>query len=363
MKKFWRYAVLLLIGVAFIYTIYFLAQKSKQDPIVYGTEQAVVDNIVKQTLATGSIKPREEVDIKPQVSGIIQELFVEAGDNVKEGQLIARVKVIPDMVALNNAQNRLELAEINYNTAKQDYERNKALYEQKVIAVADFQFIEQSYKNALAELRAAQDNLDIVREGASKNMGSQSLTLVKSTVTGMVLDVPIKVGNQVIESNNFNDGTTIATVANMNDMIFEGLIDESEVGKIKEGMDLVITIGAIENEKFNAKLEYISPKGIEENGAIQFQVRAKMELTQANFVRAGYSANANIVLDKRDAVLTISEGLLQFEDEVPFVEVATGENQWERRNVTLGLSDGLKVEVLYGLTTDDRIKVWNQAQL
>ena len=305
MKKFWRYAILIAIGAAFIYTIYFLAQKSKQDPIVYGTEQPAVDNIIKQTLATGSIKPREEVDIKPQVSGIIQELFVEAGDNVREGQLIARVKVIPDMVALNNAQNRLELAQINFNTAKLDYDRNKKLYDQKVISIADFQQIEQNYKNALAELNAAQDNLDIVREGASKNMGSQSLTLVKSTVTGMVLDVPIKVGNQVIESNNFNDGTTIATVANMNDMIFEGLIDESEVGKIKEGMDLVITIGAIEEEKFNAKLEYISPNGIEENGAIQLQVRAKMELTQDNFVRAGYSANANIVLDKRDSVLTI----------------------------------------------------------
>ena len=363
MKKFWRYAILIAIGAAFIYTIYFLAQKSKQDPIVYGTEQPAVDNIIKQTLATGSIKPREEVDIKPQVSGIIQELFVEAGDNVREGQLIARVKVIPDMVALNNAQNRLELAQINFNTAKLDYDRNKKLYDQKVISIADFQQIEQNYKNALAELNAAQDNLDIVREGASKNMGSQSLTLVKSTVTGMVLDVPIKVGNQVIESNNFNDGTTIATVANMNDMIFEGLIDESEVGKIKEGMDLVITIGAIEEEKFNAKLEYISPKGIEENGAIQFQVRAKMELTQDNFVRAGYSANANIVLDKRDSVLTISEGLLQFDQDTPYVEVATGENQWERKNVKLGLSDGLKVEILEGITKDDKIKVWNQAQL
>ncbi len=363
MKKIWRYLLLIGIGAAFIYTIYFLAEKSKQDPIVYATEQAVVGNIVKQTLATGSIKPREEVDIKPQVSGIIQELFVEAGDHVNEGQLIARVKVIPDMVALNNAQNRLEIAEINYTTAKQDYDRNKALYAQKVISVADFQMVEQNYKNALTERNAAQDNLDIIREGASKNMGAQSLTLVKSTVTGMVLDVPIKVGNQVIESNNFNDGTTIATVANMNDMIFEGLIDESEVGKIKEGMDLVITIGAIEKETFDAKLEYISPKGIEENGAIQFQVRAKMALNKDNFVRAGYSANANIVLDKRDSVLTLSEGLLQFEDDVPFVEIATGENQWARRDVKLGLSDGLKVEIIDGISADDKIKVWNQAQL
>lgn len=363
MKKFGRYALLIAIGLGFIYTIYFLAQKQKEEPIVYETQQPKIDNIVKQTLATGSIKPREEVDIKPQVSGIIQELFVEAGDKVIEGQLIARVKVIPNMLALNNAQNRLELAEINLNTAKQDFDRNKKLYEQKVISAADYQVVEQAYKNALAEKKAAKDNLDIVREGASKNMGSQSLTLVKSTVTGMVLDVPVKVGNQVIESNNFNDGTTVATVANMNDMIFEGLIDESEVGKIREGMELQITIGAIENEKFGAKLEYIAPKGVEENGAIQFQVRAKMELSSDNFVRAGYSANANIVLDKRDSVLTISEGLLQFEDDKPYVEVATGTNQWERKDVKLGLSDGLKVEILEGLTEADQIKVWNQAQL
>jgi HlyD family secretion protein len=362
MKKFGRYALLIIIGVGFIYTIYFLAQKSKQDPIIYETEQATYQDIIKQTLATGSIKPREEVDIKPQVSGIVQQLYVEAGEMVTEGQLIARVKVIPNMVSLNNAQNRMELAQINFNTAKLEYDRNKKLYEQEVIPIADFQQVELQYKNALAELKAAQDNLDIVKEGSSKDMGTQSLTLVKSTVNGMVLDVPIKVGNQVIESNNFNEGTTIATIANMNDMIFEGLIDESEVGKIKEGMDLLITIGAIENEQFQAKLEYIAPKGTEQNGAIQFQVRAKMELNEEFFVRAGYSANANIVLDKRDSVLTIPEGLLQFEGEQPFVEVATGDQQFEKREVQLGLSDGINVEVLDGIGGEDEIKVWNRAQ-
>jgi HlyD family secretion protein len=362
MKKFWRYALLIGLGLAFIYTIYFLAQKSKQDPIVYQTQQASYNTIIKQSLATGTIKPREEVVIKPQVSGIIDELYVEAGDKVERGQLIARVKVIPNMVSLNNAQNRLETAQINYNTAKLEFDRNEKLYKQGVIAIADFQAVEQRFKNAAAELKAAQDNLDIVREGATKSIGKESLTLIKSTVTGMILDVPVKVGNQVIESNNFNEGTTIASVANMSDMIFEGLIDESEVGKIKQGMDLIITIGAIENQKFDAKLEYIAPKGTEQNGAIQFQVRAKVDLNSDYFIRAGYSANANIVLDKRDSVLSIPEGLLQFEGDSVFVEVETGDQQYEKRPVKLGLSDGITVEVLEGVSPEDKIKIWNQAK-
>ncbi len=363
MKKFGRLALLLGLAAIFVYTLYFLYQKSEVEPIRYTTAQAFKTDIVKKTLATGSIKPREEVDIKPQVSGIIQEMYVEAGDLVKQGDLMAKVKVIPNMVSLNNAENRLEIATLNFNNAKLDYERNKKLHEDQVISVSTFQQFELTYKNALAELKAAQDNLDIVKEGSSKNMKSQSLTLIKSTVTGMVLDVPIKEGNQVIESNNFNDGTTVATVANMGDMIFEGLIDESEVGKIKEGMTLQITIGAIENEKFGATLEYISPKGIEENGAIQFQVRAKMQLSDDFFVRAGYSANADIVLDKRDSVLAIPEGLLQFDEGKPYVEIEVADQRYNKQPVKLGLSDGINVEVLEGIKAEDKIKVWNQAGL
>ncbi len=360
MKKFGRYALLIGLAVIFIYTIYFLYKKSEQKPVTFTTSQPIVTNITKKTLATGTIKPREEIVIKPQVSGIIQELYVEAGDRVQVGDLIAKVKVIPDMVSLNNAENRLEIARLNFENAKLEFDRNKTLKEQGVIAASEFQSSELRYKNALTEVKAAQDNLDIVKEGSSKNMRSQSLTLVKSTVTGMVLDVPVKVGNQVIESNNFNDGTTIASIANMGDMIFEGLIDESEVGKIKEGMPLRITIGAIENELFDAELEYISPKGVEANGAIQFQVRAKMKLDKDFFVRAGYSANADIVLDNRDSVLAIPEALLQFEKENPFVEVETSPQVFEKRTVKLGLSDGINVEILSGLTKDDKIKIWNQ---
>lgn len=360
MKKFGRYFLLVALLAIFGYTMYFLYKKSEQKPITYNTAEPFVTDIIKKTLATGTIKPREEIEIKPQVSGIIQELYVEAGEMVKEGDLIARIKVIPNMVSLNNAQNRVEVAQHSFDNAKLDYDRNKKLNDEGVIPISELQRIELVYKNALAELQAAQDNLDIVREGSSKKMGKRSLTMVRSTVTGMVLDIPVKVGNQVIESNNFNDGTTVAKVANMNDMIFEGQIDESEVGKIKEGMSLIVTIGAIENQSFNAVLEFIAPQGVEENGAIQFQVKANMELNEAFFIRAGYSANADIVLDNRTQVLAIPESLLQFENDSPFVEIETGDQQFEKQPVKLGLSDGINVEVLDGVKADNKIKIWNQ---
>lgn len=360
MKRFFRIFLLLVIGGLFLYTLYYLYQKSRKEPEVYTTDKAFYTDIINKSVATGSIVPREEVAIKPQVSGIIKELYVEAGNSVKFNEQIARIQVIPDMVSLNNAENRLSIAQLSYDNAELDYKRNKALFENNVISRSEYQGFELSYKNAMQELNAARDNLEIVREGASKKAGSAALNIVKATIPGMVLDVPVKVGNQVIESNTFNEGTTIASVADMNDMIFEGKIDESEVGKIKEGMDILLTVGAIENKKFNAVLEYIAPKGVEENGAIQFLIRARVKLEDSDFIRAGYSANADIVLAKRDSVMAIRESLVQYENGQPFVEVATGPQMFERRNVKLGLSDGINVEVLEGVEESTAIKVWNK---
>ncbi len=359
MKRVLLISVLVLVTAGIGYTFYYLYAKSQEDPIVYETQTTSYETIVNKTVATGSIKPREEVDIKPQVSGIIQTLYVEAGEAVKEGDQIAKIKVIPDMISLNNAENRLEIARLNLENADQDFKRQEQLYEQKVISISEFQDARLRYENARQELRTAEDNLKIVKEGTAKS-GKTSLTIVRSTVEGMILDVPIKVGNQVIESNNFNDGTTVATVANMGDMIFEGLIDESEVGKLHEGMNLIITIGAIEDQTFAATLEYISPKGTEQNGAIQFQIRARVSLNEDFFIRAGYSANADIVLASRDSVLSIKESLLQFEGPQAFVEVQTAPQQFERRDLELGLSDGITVEVLSGILEGDQIKVWNR---
>lgn len=363
MKKTIFIIISILIVALLAWTLYYIYQKSQEKPLVYKTESPYMSDIIQKTVATGSVEPRKEIDIKPVVSGIIQELNVVAGQRVEAGDILARIKIIPNMVSLNNAENRLERAKIENENAQVEYERNKKLYDEGVISFAAFQPFQTARKNARAELEGAQDNLRIIREGASVKNSSTSNTLVRSTISGMVLDVPVEIGNSVIEVNNFNEGTTVATVADMKDLIFEGKVDESEVGKIREGMDLILTIGAIQNETFKATLEYISPKGVEENGAIQFEIKAAVDLKDSQFIRAGYSANANIVLARKDSVLAIDEGLVQYEnDTTTYVEVKVGDQKFERRDVKLGLSDGLKVQVLSGVDKNDEIKVWNKPE-
>jgi HlyD family secretion protein len=340
----------------FIYTIYFLYQKSQAKPIQFETTQPLKTEIIKSTVANGSVVPRKEILIKPQVSGIIEELYVEAGDMIKTGDLIARIKIIPDMVNLNNAQSRVNRAKIGYEDAKRQYDRQKDLLDQGVIAKAQFETYELSYNNAIEEVEAAENNLELIKEGQTKKGGQATNTIVKSTAEGMVLDVPVEIGFSVIESNTFNDGTTIASVADMGDMIFEGKIDETEVGKIREGMPLILTIGAIDEESFDATLEHISPKGVEENGAIQFEIKANVSLKKDQFIRAGYSANAKVVLDRTDSVMAIPESLLQFEGDSSYVEIETAPQQFEKRYIKTGLSDGINVEVKSGLAMEDKIK-------
>lgn len=347
-------AVLLLFG-SFIGGGYYLYQKSEEQPVIYNTAKPFYSDVIKKTVATGSIIPRKEIEIKSQVSGVVAELFVEAGEQVKTGQLIARIKIIPDVVALNNAENNLKTAIINFKNSQKELKRQQDLFEQKVISEFDYNQFLLDYNLRKQQVEAAENNLDLIKEGAAKKSGNVS-NLVKSTVNGMVLDVPVKEGNFVIETNTFNDGTTIAFVADMNEMIFEGNVDETEVGKIKEGMDLILKIGALENESFVAKLEYISPKGVEEEGAIQFEIRAAVTLEEGKFLRAGYSANADIVLDKRDSVLVIPERILTFKDGKSMVEIQKAEQEFEEIAVETGLSDGINIEVLSGVNQDDELK-------
>ena len=278
MKKFFRIILIVVILGVFAGTIGFLYAKSKAKPVVYETEQGEITDIIKKTVATGSVVPRKEVEIKPQVSGIVEELFVEEGALVKTGQVLARVRIVPNMINLNNAESRLNRAKIALEQSRIDYDRQQTLLERQVIAQSEFLPFEVAYKNAREELAAAEINLQLVRDGASQQMGSSSNTLIRSTIDGMVLSVPVEIGNSVIESNNFNPGTTIVTIADMNEMIFRGKVDESEVGKIREGMSLILNIGAIEGMFFDAVLEHISPKGQTENGAIQFEIRAAVKL-------------------------------------------------------------------------------------
>jgi HlyD family secretion protein len=356
-RKSVRIILLVVILAAFVITIFYLYNKSKQKPVVYTTEKPFITNIIKKTVATGSVIPREEIDIKPKVSGIIEEIYLEPGKYVRKGDIIAKVRIIPDLVNLNNAEARVERAKITFDDAKINYSRREKLRNGGVISEAEFQTTEVAYRNSMQELSAAEANLELVREGATRKSGTVTNTLITSTINGMVLDIPVKVGSSVIEANTFNPGTTIASIADIGDMIFEGKVDETEVGKIKPGMNLLLMVGAIENDTFDATLQYIAPKGVLENGAVQFEIKADVRLKPDQFIRAGYSANADIVLQRVDQVLAIKESLLQFSGDSTFVEVQTAPQQFEKRNIKTGLSDGINIQVLSGVSADDQIKV------
>jgi HlyD family secretion protein len=356
MKTFFKIFILVVIVGGFVFTIYFLYNKSQAKPVVFETATPIITNIIKKTVATGSVVPRKEIAIKPKVSGIIEEIYVEEGQSIHKGDLIAKIRIIPDMVNLNNAESRVNRAKISLENAQQNYDRQKGLYDQKVTSKTDFETYELQYKNATEELMAAENNLELIRKGQTRKAGEATNTLITSTIDGMILDIPLEIGNSVIESNTFNDGTTVAIVADMGEMIFEGKVDESEVGKIKEGMDLILTVGAINDVSFHAVLENISPKGVVENGAIQFEIKAAVDLVDSLFIRAGYSANADIVLDRRDSVLSISEALLQFEKDSAYVEIEKGPQTFEKRFIQTGLSDGINIEIKSGLTKNDKVK-------
>ncbi len=355
MKKVIRISFIVILIGSMGFLGFFVYKKSEKPKTVFATDSTFVTNIEKKTVATGAINPRREIEIKSQVSGVVEKLFVEPGNIVKSGQLIAKIKIIPDVVALNNAEARLKEAVINYKNSEREMERQKKLFNQQVISELDYNQYLLSYNLNKQQVEAAENNLELIKEGASKRSGAVS-NLVKSTVAGMVLDVPVEEGNFVIETNTFNDGTTIASVADMSELIFEGKVDEAEVGKLKEGMQLKLTVGALDTVKFFADLEYISPKGIEEEGAIQFEIRAAVQQRDDYFLRAGYSANADIVLDRKEKVLAVKESNVLFEEDKTFVEIALGEQQFEKKEITTGISDGINIEVLSGLEAEQKIK-------
>ena len=348
-----------LVAIVFIGTFVFLWIKAQPQPKVYDEFTPTVADLRKTTVLTGKIEPRNEVNIKPQISGIITELMKEAGQTVQAGEVIAKVKVIPDMGQLSSAQSRLRLAEINLKQARTDYEREKVLFDKGLVSADEYDKIHQAYNQAREERSAAQDNLEVVRDGVSSNNANASSTLVRSTVTGVILDVPVKVGNSVILSNTFNDGTTIATVANMNDLIFRGNVDKTEVGQVNVGMPMTITVGALQDLKFNARLEYISPKAVEANGANQFEIKAAVQVPEKTGVRSGYSANAQIVLAEALHVLTVPESAIHFEGNNTYVYLVQGKGKnktYQRRNVKVGLSDGVNIQIKSGLTINDRVR-------
>lgn len=354
-KKILITTFIIVIISIFIGTAYFLYKKSEEPAVTFETDSLFVTDIVLKTIATGTIKPRKEVEIKSQVSGVVEKLFGEPGDKVETGTLIAKIRIIPNVVALNNAEANAKSARINFKNAEIELQMQKSLFEQNLISELGYNQYLLTYNLRKQEMESAENNLELVREGASKKSGTVS-NLVTATVNGMLLEVPVKEGSFVIESNPFNDGTSIATIANMSEMIFEGSVDETDVGKLNLGMELNLKIGALGEKNFYANLEYISPKGNEEEGAIKFQIRAAIEIDDSSFLRAGYSANADIVMEKKESVLAIKESNVMFEGDKTFVEVEVGEQQFERREIQTGISDGINIEIVSGLAHDEKIK-------
>jgi HlyD family secretion protein len=359
MKRYSKLIIAAIIALIFIGTFVFLWQKSQPKEVVYNEFTPKLDSIQKTTIITGKIEPRNEVNIKPQISGIISELYKEAGDYVNAGDVIAKVKVVPEMGQLSSAEMRVRLAEINLKQAQVDFQREENLFNQKLVSADEFDKIKASLDQAKHEKLAAEDALQVVRDGFSKSNAKASSTLIRSTISGVILDIPVKVGYSVIQVNTMNEGTTIATVANMNNLIFRGNIDETEVGQLVNGMNMRITIGALQDLKFDAALEYVSPKAVESNGANQFEIKAAVKLTEGGKIRSGYSANAEIVLAKADKVLSIPESAIEFSGDSTFVYVVKEEGKsktYERKQVETGLSDGVNIEIKKGITAKDKVR-------
>ncbi len=363
MKKFFKILLLVFLIAALGFSGKYIIDSNSKSPIVFTTEKAFKTSIEEKTVATGKVIPEDEVAIKPQISGIIEKIYVEEGVPVKTGDLIAKIKVVPNEQSLNSARGRVRNAQIVLNNSKIEFDRNKALFDKGVISSRDFNTIELQYNQAKQDLSNSQSDLQIIRKGSAGG-SSTANTNIRATVSGTILEIPVKEGDQVIESNNFNEGTTIAKIADLNKMIFEGKVDEAEVNKLKIDMPLKVSLGAIRDKEFDAKLKFIAPKGNEEQGAVQFKIEGEVFLDKSHFIRAGYSANASIVLDTKNDVLAIKEALLQFDKETegPYVEIKVGEQEFERKDVEIGLSDGINVEILSGVTEDDEIKVWNKTE-
>ena len=354
--------ITLLISGALFAAAYFIKTNDKS-AIVYETKTIINTSIEKKTVITGKVIPEDEVEIKPQIQGIIDALFVEEGDKVKTGDLLAKIKVVPNEQSLNSAEGRLANSRIVLKNTEIEFKRNKDLFDKGIISKQDFDNIQLRYNQSKLDVSNAVSDLQIIRLG-SKGGAASANTNIRATVPGTVLEIPVEEGFQVIASNSFNAGTTIATIADLNKMIFEGKVDEAEVGKLIVGMPLEVNLGAIEDQSLEAKLKFIAPKGNEEQGAVQFKIEADLFLNDSIFVRAGYSANASLIIERKDNVMAVEESLLQFdrETEKPYVEIQIGDQKFERRDIEIGLSDGVNVEVISGLTEEDQIKVWNKTE-
>jgi HlyD family secretion protein len=353
-------AVLIL---GFLFSMAYFIRTNSKSVEEYDTTTPFTSSIKKTAVVTGKVIPEDEVEIKPQLNGIIEKILVEEGDILNEGDLIARIKVVPDEASVYRVQSQVNNLKLAVKNAERDFQRSTDLFAKQIISQQDFDNAELSYNQAKENLSAAQNDLEIIKKG-SVSGSTTANTNIRATVSGTILEIPVKLGDQVIQSNNFSAGTTVAIIADLNTMIFEGKVDEAEVGKLYNGQGLIVSMAAIPGEEFAASLKFVAPKGTEEQGAVQFKIEADVTLSESVFVRAGYSANASLVIDRRDDVMVIPEALLQFDrrTQAPYVEIETGNQKFERKDIEIGLSDGINVEVLSGLSMDTKIKIWNKTE-
>ncbi|TLP82256.1 efflux RND transporter periplasmic adaptor subunit [Maribacter sp. ACAM166] len=366
MNKIVKYVLIGLLVLGSLWAAAFFIKSNSKSAITYETQKPFISTVEKKTVATGKVVPEDEIEIKPQISGIIEKIYLDEGVEVKAGDLIAVIKVVPNEQSLNQASGRVRTAELSLNNAKIEFNRNKTLFDKGVISSQDFNTLQLTYSQAEQEVKNARADYQIIKVGSAGGSSSAN-TNIRATVNGTILEIPVEEGDQVIQSNNFNDGTTIATIADLSKMIFEGKVDEGEVAKLKVGTPLKITLGALEGEELDAKLKFIAPKGLEESGAVQFKIEGDVTVNDDIFIRAGYSANAAIVLEKKENILVISEALLQFDKTTskPYVEISIGsedEQKFERRDIEIGISDGVNVEIVSGLTENDNVKQWNKTE-
>ncbi|WP_299551863.1 efflux RND transporter periplasmic adaptor subunit [Seonamhaeicola sp.] len=361
MNKTVKIILIIVAMLLLVWVLKYFKDANSKDVEEFKVEEPFYTSINTKAVATGKLNPEEEIELKPQISGIVDEILVEEGDLVQKGDLIAKIRVVPNEQSLVSAKSRIASSKLSYENAKTLYDRNKSLYEKGVISQQDFENSELSFNQAKETLAQAQNDYQIIKRGSISG-GSSANTNIIAQISGTILEIPVREGDQVIQSNNFNAGTTIATIADMSFMIFEGKVDEAEVGKIEEGKDIKVILGAIGEKEFPAKLTFVAPKGVEENGAVQFTVKADVKVDSEANIRAGYSANAEIDIESKDSVLAIREALLQYNriTEKPFVEILKGDEKYKKQNVTLGLSDGINIEITEGVKVGDKIKVWNK---